>query len=248
MAKPLLIFSHIPKTGGTTMRRIVDRVVPKQYQFECDQRMRDLKRLMLLPPDKKSNIRLIYGHCLFGVHQLIRRPYTYITMLRHPVDLIISYYHYIRNTHTHRWFHKVKSMSFEEFIHIKSPAQLVHPVNNMQTQYISGMKGTNTPSLAIAKKNIHNHYLFVGTTELYAESIFLLNQKLGWPLYAYTKMNVNKNKSTTPITKNLINIIKQKNAIDCALYAYCKTNLETQIEKLSLSSKNKMQDFVDFHR
>jgi len=55
--------------------------------------MEDFKKL---PPDASNSIRFIRGHFEFGVHKYLYRPYTYITMLRHPIERAISWYYFVK--------------------------------------------------------------------------------------------------------------------------------------------------------
>lgn len=94
---PVIFFLHIPKTAGMSLHKIVaSQYKPEEmmdvYAGELDfwppntQVIRDLRR-------PNSGVKMFYGHYGFGVHLLLGLPDArYITMMRHPVKRIVSFY------------------------------------------------------------------------------------------------------------------------------------------------------------
>lgn len=240
----LLIFSHIPKTGGLTMRRIIDHHFRPGHIFKYPPHPK-AKKLKKLKKSDTAPIRCVYGHCRFGVHRYFHQPFKYITMLRDPVSRIISAYYFIRSSPSNKMHKKVSKMSFEDFVFSQSQEDY-SPLSNHQTRFISGK---NEPDLGLAKQNLKNHYAFVGITEMYPESVFLLNRTMGWPHFSYTKENVTKNKpKRAPISDEVIQYLKQKNQLDYQLYELCKKRLLRKIDQLPASDKQRMDRFVKRHR
>jgi len=106
-----LIFLHIPKTGGTTLHSIIGRqYAPKVtftiLGFDLPQR---IKEFLALPPEQREKIRLLKGHIPYGLHKHLSVPATYITILRDPVDRIISLYYYILKSPQHHLHHEIIS-------------------------------------------------------------------------------------------------------------------------------------------
>ena len=111
-----VIFLHIPKVGGTTVNRIIDR----QYKPNTIYRVRDddsrhkriqdcVDEFKLLPSSEKEEIEVVMGHMGFGIHNFLPQPSVYITMLRDPVERVISYYYYVLRTSNHYLYQKVTS-------------------------------------------------------------------------------------------------------------------------------------------
>jgi hypothetical protein len=94
--QPLLIFMHIPKTAGTTfvdiLRRQYDqhelREVYPGYQEQLDQ---------LAVAGDLDQWRMVLGHLRYGVHGLLARPSTYLTLLRTPERQVLSHYNHLMN-------------------------------------------------------------------------------------------------------------------------------------------------------
>ncbi|WP_051428308.1 sulfotransferase family 2 domain-containing protein [Bacillus sp. J33] len=101
--RDVLIFMHIPKTGGTTLSRIID------MQYKPNEIYRTYKNVVKAQGKMTdNNIRCIQGHDYFGIHKQINKPFKYVTLLRDPVERVISNYYYSRQF--------IKNCpSFEEF-------------------------------------------------------------------------------------------------------------------------------------
>src|ERR1700730_11295873 len=94
-----LIFPHIPKTGGSTLYKILKG----QYSRAQTLRLEDsqIAAFKTLPAAQRGRYRLIEGHLHFGLHRFIPGPSTYITFLRRPVERVRSFYYYARSTPDH---------------------------------------------------------------------------------------------------------------------------------------------------
>jgi hypothetical protein len=235
----VLIFLHIPKTGGLTLRNIIDRQYKKNGILLHSRTAPSNKRL------KKrdfSRIKCVYGHNRFGVHEEIHVPSTYITMLRDPVSRVISTYYFILARKQNRMHHKIKNMSLEDFVSSNDP-QLMIPVSNHQTRYLSG---ESIPDLQKAKENIENHFSVVGITEMFDESIFLMKKELGWKNIFYTKQNVSTNRpKRDQISKETLEMIKSKNDLDYELYNYAKQSLQDRLDGLNKQSMNQLKNYMN---
>ncbi len=87
-----LIFLHIPKCGGATLQSIIRRHLSKAETFITVPPWEKSKALLLgLTEYQRNSIKFLTGHFSYGIHEAIPSPATYITMLRNPVDRIISH-------------------------------------------------------------------------------------------------------------------------------------------------------------
>jgi Sulfotransferase family len=242
--QPLIIFSHIPKTGGLTLRSIIDRQYrPDQiYRYPAHQYQEALKKLSTVQREK---IRCIYGHCRFGIHRYFHRPFRYITLLRDPVNRVISAYYYIKSSPNNKLYTKANRLSFEEFI-LSKDDNIRLPLWNHQTRFLSGK---HHPDLEQAKRNLSKHYAVVGITEMYPHSVFLMKRALGWSDIDYTKQNVTKRRPhKQQVPEELIRIIKQNNALDIQLYHFAKRLLIRRINNLPPTAKRQLAQYVKRHQ
>lgn len=109
----MVIFLHVPRTGGTTIVELLRTCLRPSI---CIDGTEDLRFLANLPEDKCRILRLAYGHMPYGLHRIIPMACRYVVFLRDPVDRVMSAYRYIQQTPEHPWFSKLRSGStMEEF-------------------------------------------------------------------------------------------------------------------------------------
>lgn len=237
----LIIFMHIPKTGGLTLRNIIDQQYTKGEIFKFSR-----NGGKEIPTNRMdfTKIRCLYGHNRFGIHEQIAVPTTYITMLRNPINRVISTYYFILARPQNRLHQKVKNLTLEEFV-TSEDKDINIPVSNHQTRFLSG---TQVPNIEKALNNMEESFKMVGITEMYNESVFLMKQELGWGNIDYQKKNVSKNRPKhEEIPESVIELIKEKNKLDYILYDTAKANLIKGINQLESTLKKQMSKYIERH-
>ncbi|MBI4530369.1 MAG: sulfotransferase family 2 domain-containing protein [Candidatus Latescibacteria bacterium] len=244
-----LIFLHIPKAAGTTLHSILNREYRSQGIFTINGRQvkKSVKEFMNLPYEQRAKIRLLKGHMSFGLHKLLPNPSVYITMLRDPVDRIISHYYFVLRTPQHRLYERVTSqnMSLEEYV----SSGISTEVNNGQTRLLSGAGGgigfgeCSGELLELAVRNIRDHFAVVGFSERFDETLILMKRVIDWRhLPFYIKQNVTKERpSVEGIPRRTISTIEKYNELDCELYASAKRSFEETLTGYRLN-----KEFVKF--
>ncbi|MGN7297441.1 sulfotransferase family 2 domain-containing protein [Ferdinandcohnia sp. SAFN-114] len=232
----LLIHLHMPKTGGTTLKKILKKNYPKDKSFDVYETQSELDSILKAVASKKPV--LIQGHLPFGIHSYFSSNCTYITLLRDPVNRVISEYYFIRSIPWHEQYHMVKNLTLEEF-------QQLPQKQNIQTHLILGnhRKGPiQNKEIEIAKEILKNHFAVVGITEMFNESLFLMAKKFGWKNTHYKKANITKNKpSIEQIAFTTIEAIRENNQMDIEIYEYGKQLLFDEIQALSILEKKQMK-------
>ena len=232
-----LVFLHMPKAGGTTMSRILERQYRPAESYWTEWNRPTPQAFTALPYRHRAKIRLVYGHLPFGVHEVLPRPTRYLTLLRDPVERAISHYYFIRRTPRHPLHGEVKSrrMTLQDYIESPISSQLV----NGQTRLIAGeaadrVRDAEDPELlAAAKQNIIGHFGLVGLSERFDESLLLAKEIFGWvrPVY-YVRQNVTSRRPLAEeIPGNALNLIRARNRLDTELYQFGKGLLEAEIER-----------------
>src|SRR5678815_616084 len=92
-AKPTVIFLHIPKTAGSTLDKIIDHQYKRTSIFT--RAYISMDEFKILPEAHREKIRVLRGHMHFGVHEYLPQSSIYITILRNPIDRVISHYYMV---------------------------------------------------------------------------------------------------------------------------------------------------------
>jgi hypothetical protein len=89
-----IIFNHIPRTGGTTLRVILNRVYGETNVFFINSRNipASLDEYNKLSQQEQARFKVISGHGALHFHPRQGNKFT-ITVLREPISLFISQYH-----------------------------------------------------------------------------------------------------------------------------------------------------------
>jgi hypothetical protein len=172
------------------------------------------------------------GHNPYGLHELIPRPSTYVTMLRDPEKLVVSLYDYIRRREKHLLHDQVvgNDMSLEAFV----TSGISLEADNSQLRAITGdtvtpFGGCDAEMLEKAKRHIDERFALAGLTERFDESVVLLGRAFGWTRLYYLKANVARSQDRTPPSPEAMELIRSQNSLDIELYRWVADRVEQQI-------------------
>ncbi len=215
--KPLLVFVHLNKTAGRTLRYILRSsygarhcdVEPWHGSGEPPFSTSDLRRVGKIYPHLAS----IAGHRITGYVDLEEpgRDLRYLTLVREPIATCASRFQYQLD------YRKKKGLVFEEWIHKGW-------VRDAQTQRIGGTSNAGDAIAVIERKQ-----MFVGLTERFDESMVML-KALRAPDLEIDYAPVNVARSST-VAKELLSdaftrqMIVEANEADLELYEYIQREL-----------------------
>lgn len=198
----MIVFLHIPKAGGATMNSILSRQYsPERSLIKWGGPHIWEERLSSLGDSEKSRLQLIAGHVRYGQHKYVKEKATYISMMRDPVDRIISQYYYIiqgKNHSIHDWVVE-NTEDIEEYVVKMSRGKLWHAVQNRQARRLAGLQPSREEDVDLmvqkAKENIKKSFAVIGTLERFDETLLLMKKAIGWDQHImYKKRNVTKEK------------------------------------------------------
>jgi hypothetical protein len=262
---PVLLYLHIPKTAGSSLSSIIY----DQYHDPTGSREEDgmfcwgvyyfpgklgfFHRSDTDLPDNvvrticRSDVRAVVGHFSFGLHTLMNRPTTYMTMLRHPVDRVSSLYYHLKEWGPRKpellskapesgfgreWIRVLQAdISLDDFVRDYTLPEL----DNDQTRRVAGEKPEfgvcSRVLLDRAKSNIERFFSIIGVAERFDESVQVASDLLDWSAEtADYRENVNTLRApASSISPETREAILERNALDLELYAFANEWLDDHL-------------------
>jgi hypothetical protein len=227
-----LIFVHVPKAAGSTLNTIIRDLYGRDAICHINGYRTDSEgvlKLRGLPAEQRRKIKVLCGHIPFGLHDHVPQPFTYVTIVRDPVERIISYYYYVarRPDHFHHQVVAGGKMSLAEYIEL--PHIWVH---DAQAKIFAGFDSPSLPPrdlLALAMDNLAQYFAVVGLTERFDETLARIGRHMNWPPISYQPTNVTKDRpKQTQISPALLDRIRELNQLDLELYDWAVRRFERQ--------------------
>ena len=252
---PILLYLHIPKTGGTTLSACIYNHWHAAGEYYVGEEGYLHSGIYYFPigffkdpglaiPQSvlhglgRPDLRAVLGHFRFGLHEYVSRPCTYITVLRDPVERVWSLYHHVCGRDS-----DVNPVEFAT-----NPPYI--EVDNDQTRRISGLEPRlghcTRATLERAMDNLRRHFSVVGITERFDESLILLKRVFGWQggLGYYPKNQTRGKRGTTSLTREAVDAIRARNALDIELYDFANELLDEAIASQGASFRDELAGFT----
>lgn len=222
----MLIFLHIPKTAGTTFRFILEN----HFGVHCchtnhirgnhfDQKQFELAKKVF------PGLQCLTGHSLIAPYELkVSNPF-FATILRDPVDRVISHYqaNFLRGKATG---------NFEEDFR-----------NNPYLQDFQVRKITGGDDLPRAKQFLDVDCEFVGLTENFDLSLAIFQrlypEMIDVNYYRKNVAKTNDLKEELKSDRRIIKLIERHNQLDIQLYDYARNEIFPRMcEKAEIDMKD----------
>jgi hypothetical protein len=176
--------------------------------------------------------RLITGHFHLLPGQWLDHDRYALTMLRHPVDRIISHYYFAKADVGPRGgdvdVELTRQFSFEEYVHSDAPEVRIHLDNHQVTHFFplvwDGLTDLSpSERLELAKQGLR-HYDLVGVFEEFEDFLTILAIDAGWrPLERIPRVNVTRKRPRlADVDGSVVKHLEDLNQLDIALYEYAR--------------------------
>jgi hypothetical protein len=178
-------------------------------------------RWSILPEQRRSAVRCLHGHLPFGVHGVLPAPVAYVTLLREPVDRVVSAYSYaLRRPElpVHR-----ELVSGAVSLHAYATGELSSDVHDAQTRALCGGElppesgGRGMVERALGQLPASS---LVGLRDRFDETALLCRRLFGWRDVHYVERNRNRRRlRLVDVGAPTLAAIRERNPLDCELYA-----------------------------
>lgn len=235
----LLIFLHIPKTAGTSFNALLERhfapdeVVP--YHTAGLPVSETATLIGDTPAEQLRRYRYLATHLDYSVHEHFPQTPIFITMLRHPIERVLSNFAHLKR-HRTRLYDVVKHMSLQDFL--TSPETRDQYYNRQTCQLAGVTLEPDSPlppdeSLLETAKQHLEKMVFVGLQEHFAASVHLLNHTFGWSDPYYEWRNVSQQRvGWFEQPRDTMVLLTETNRLDLALYRHAEGLFNRRLERM----------------
>lgn len=206
-----LVFVHIPKTGGLSLYNELSQWIKPAIRFG---NQKTYKQFFKMTSSELKKYKLVSGHIYLKSFRQKEIEGPAFTILRNPIDQIISAYRYL-NSSDHPDHADLKFSDLNHFIDY-----LEGNYNNMQCRFFSG-----SPSFENAVKVIDQENIFPFPLEYYSQFITYLSMKLQIPLKV-RHANQSPKGNIVEFNDHQKNRIQELIAEDNKLYEYVANKYE----------------------
>lgn len=232
---PLISYVHIPKAGGTTLENLFALNYPKEQRFMAYAHVNGhIAGFPDLSPSEQQRYRVISGHyTMLESLYFLPESTRHITILRHPLDRVISNYFMYLHHENHPMGINIRENNI-------TLAQYADPAygfeaDNVQTKYLAGVlmrKPCTAENLRAAMALLSCKMRF-GILERYKESIFLFAKEFGWKNLKYCHAAHNKKRpKRETVDRNTRLALMQHNVYDMELYRLALELFEDRMAEL----------------
>jgi hypothetical protein len=225
----VILFLHIPKTAGSTVQVFFEQQMRPSQWFTLSS-PDPFAEYANLPAEVKRTHRVVKGHMPFGIHATIARPTQYVTVVRDPIDRIVSNYYYTRTYPAHYLYREATRMTLEEF----ATSRLSVEMDNLQVRLLAGCPdqpyGTlGAAELERAKAHLESHFAVVGHQGDLPAFFTAVSKRFGLRNIGVRPENVTPQRPTlAEIPSGVKQAIERQNELDVELYRFV---MKTQPER-----------------
>ncbi len=270
----ILIFFRMPKTGGNTMDGVFEHCMPGQY-FHAHTGDTDSALLVrstenirakfaAITPDAQRAVRCVIGtHVALDVATVFDRPSKFFTIVREPVDRVISNFFHIRSAAHLTSYPFIKDMTLEQYL----DSGIGIDADNHQVRLLSGCPELDAPwhpqgrpistppveqhHLEMAKRHIEERFITAAPLEAFTALVWFFKRLYGWPLrrtFFQIRNETPDRPRTEAVPERTRQRLREMNRYDAALYEWVKLRFAEQLRPLEPKFSRQVGRFEQMNR
>ena len=222
------IFLHVQKSAGTSVRVAIESLYRKCeialiYPNVPGISLADFGKI---PLHQRQGFKFLAGHIYFGIHEYLEKPSRYVTVLRNPIDRLISNF----------WHHKNSDYNFT-IGGRKTPIEQVvneglsEEFDNYATRVICGLTAAAVPignitseEVRLAIHNVDTMFDCLAILEKFHADFDRLCKSLGKVPPVLLNLNVRSRSHDEPLAKIDWRKVRVNNRFDQELYDHFYKN------------------------
>lgn len=236
----LLVFLHIPKAAGTSFKGVLAQAYGRHFQPYNGHLTPGV--LEKYNPSNSSELLALSSHHGFGFHRLFGstagkmldgdgifsgRDVRYLTMLRDPIDRMVSLYNFVTTFPKHRLHKETAGMEVGEFFRYMDRIGN-QAICNQQYALVCGLRQKRDMAKA---KDILQGMFVAGPMERSADVVTVLQSELRWPpeiAYQIRNSSPKKLNNRAQLPSDILQMLIDRNELDLELYEHSKTVFENK--------------------
>jgi hypothetical protein len=220
-----LLFEHLPKCAGTSVSLYLARQYWPHHAFatEGGAPMESVSQFARMPERQRFQFRLISGHCAHHLRAVVHPDTVKVTILRDPIERLISHYFYVKRSPAHYLHHAVmeSGMSLSDYV----TSDLSDELRNYFVSQFSGLswrEAEQHPSEAVQRAHavLRDEYAVVGTVSELGSAMERIRRlaDISEPFPGVAHNETPERPSTSQVEPAALAAIQERNALDIELY------------------------------
>lgn len=217
----LVLFTHVPKAGGTGLKQAMTRAYGRHFT-DHHPTMNNVVDAVAADRVDPRDILALSSHMPYGFHRRIEglsaRRVLPFTVVRDPLKRMVSYYNFVTTFRPHRLHSATRDMDINAFFrHLMTEG--VGEISNGQCRLVSGNADRSAEA---AIRVLESEYFAFGPLDLHSELLDSLRSTLGWPIQPTTDDAANsspKRAGVSDMDDEIRAELEARNTEDLALYA-----------------------------